>query len=183
MFLAVIILSLLILIYFLVLVARPTEGASVAQDLFDGSMRRAKAHTRLAWPKIPSAPSALPLLGAPQAPGNKPNPKGVKSFGDGPLRPEDISSCRDILGQVHAAASTAGRSTTQQGEEQCYYNCCYWFISRLLVLMHQRNLKCKRVLLILHFLTHRIHVSSRLKTLCIVFSFLALFFQFLHCPF
>ena len=84
---------------------------------FGASGRRARAHTRPAWPKIPSAPLAFPLLGAPQAPGNKPNsPKGVKPWVDGPLRPEEISSCRDTLGQIRAAASTAGRRATQQLE-------------------------------------------------------------------
>ena len=36
----------------------------------------------------------IPLFGAPQAPGNKPTPppKGVKAWGDGPLRPEELSS-------------------------------------------------------------------------------------------
>ena len=38
---------------------------------------------------MPSAPSAFPLLGAP---GNEPNPprKGVKAWGEGPLRPKEI---------------------------------------------------------------------------------------------
>ena len=58
-------------------------STSMAQGRFQGgSNRRAKAHTRPALPKIPSASSAFPLLGVPQAPGNKPNPhKGVKSWG------------------------------------------------------------------------------------------------------
>ena len=51
------------------------------------------AHTHLAMPKIPSAPSVFPLLGAPQAPGNKPtHHKGGKSQGDGPMRPEEMVS-------------------------------------------------------------------------------------------
>ena len=38
-------------------------------------------------------PVGILLFGAPQAPGNKPNPlKGVKDWGDGPLRPEELSS-------------------------------------------------------------------------------------------
>ena len=66
-------------------------------------------------PKIPSAPSAFPLLGAPQAPGNEPNPprKGVKAWGEGPLRPKEISRYRDTLGQIRAADNTAGRSATR----------------------------------------------------------------------
>ena len=56
-------------------VTHPTERASLAQSRFYGrSGRRAEADKRPALPKIPSAPSAFPLLGAPQAPGNKPNP-------------------------------------------------------------------------------------------------------------
>ena len=38
-------------------------------------------------------PVGIPLFGAPQAPGNKPNPpEGGISRGDGPLRPEELSS-------------------------------------------------------------------------------------------
>ena len=36
-------------------------------------------------------PVSIPLFGAPQAPGNTP-PRGVKAWGDGPLRPEELSS-------------------------------------------------------------------------------------------
>ena len=75
-----------------VFVARPTQRASMAQGLFyGGSGRMAVAHTRPAFPKMPTAPSALPLLGAPQAPGDEPNlPEGSKSLGEGPLRPKEI---------------------------------------------------------------------------------------------
>ena len=38
------------------------------------------------------SPVGIPLFGAPQAPGNNLPPKGVKAWGDGPLRPEEISS-------------------------------------------------------------------------------------------
>ena len=58
-----------------VFVDRPTQRASMAQGLFyGGSGRRAVAHTRPAFPKMPMAPSAFSLLGAPQAPGDEPNP-------------------------------------------------------------------------------------------------------------
>ena len=62
----------------------PTERANLAQGRFyGGSGRRAEAHTRPALPKVPSAPLAFSLLGAPQAPGNKPDPlKEVKALGD-----------------------------------------------------------------------------------------------------
>ena len=97
------------------LLLAPPNGQVWHKAFFSGSVCRAGAHTRPAWTKIPSAPSRFPLLGVPQAPGNKPNPpEGSKSLGDGPLRPEEISNCRDILGQIRAAASTAGRSATQQ---------------------------------------------------------------------
>ena len=83
-----------------------------------GSGRRAVAHTRPAFPKMPMAPSAFPLLGAPQAPGNEPNPprKGVKAWGEGPLRLKEISRHRDTLGQIRAADNTAGRSATRHLE-------------------------------------------------------------------
>ena len=54
-----------------VFVDRPTQRASVAQGLFyGGSGRRAVAHTRPAFPQNAYGPSAFPLLGAPQAPGD-----------------------------------------------------------------------------------------------------------------
>ena len=41
-------------------------------------------------------PVSIPLFGAPQAPGNKPNPrKGVEALGDGPLKPEELSSAEE----------------------------------------------------------------------------------------
>ena len=59
-----------------VFVGRPTLRASMAQGLFlGGTGRRAVAHTRPEFPKMPTAPSAFPLLGAPQAPGDKPKPE------------------------------------------------------------------------------------------------------------
>ena len=67
----------------------------MAQGCFQGgSSRRAIAHTRPALPKIPSAPLAFPLLGAPQALGKKPTPphKGVKAWGNTPQRPEEMLS-------------------------------------------------------------------------------------------
>ena len=55
----------------------------MAQGLFfGGSEHRAVAHTRPAFPKMLTAPSAFPLLGAPQAPGDDPLPHEVgKSLG------------------------------------------------------------------------------------------------------
>ena len=53
---------------------------------------------------MPTASSAFSLLGAPQAPGNKPNlPKGVITWEEGPLRQKDISRYRNTLGQIRAA--------------------------------------------------------------------------------
>ena len=54
------------------------------------------------FPKtVPTAPSAFPLLGAPQAPGDEPNPpEGSKSLGEDPLRPKEISKiARSKIGQ------------------------------------------------------------------------------------
>ena len=99
--------------------ARPTLRACMAQSLFwVGTGRRAVAHTARSLPKMPTAPSAFPLLGAPQAPGNEPNPprKGIKAWGEGPLRPKEISRYRDTLGQIRAADNTAGRSATRHLE-------------------------------------------------------------------
>ena len=52
---------------------------------YGGSDRRAGAHTHPAFPKMPTAPSAFPLLGEPQAPGDEPNPcEGGKILGGRP---------------------------------------------------------------------------------------------------
>ena len=73
-----------------VFVDRPTQRASMAQGLFyGGSGRRAVAHTRPAFPKMPTAPSAFPWLGAPQAPGDEPSLlEGSKSLGGRPPEAE-----------------------------------------------------------------------------------------------
>ena len=89
----------------------------MAQDIFGSSEQRAVAHTRPAFPKIPTAPSAFPLLGAHQVPGDEPNPpEGSKSLAGGPLRPKEISRYLDTLGQIRAADNTAGRSATRHLE-------------------------------------------------------------------
>ena len=59
----------------------PPTGQLWHKAFFRWVRHRAGAHTRSAWPKIPSTPSAFPLLGAPQTPQS---PKGCKSLGDGP---------------------------------------------------------------------------------------------------
>ena len=51
-------------------------------------------------------PVGIPPFGAPQAPGNKPNPtEGGISLGDGPLRPEEISSA-----EAHPAEPPRGKT-------------------------------------------------------------------------
>ena len=51
-------------------------------------------------------PVGIPLLGAPQPPINKPNPpEGGISLGDGPLRPEEISSA-----EAHPAEPSRGKA-------------------------------------------------------------------------
>ena len=91
----------------------------MAQGLFlGGTGRRAVAHTRPAFAKMPTAPSAFPWLGAPQAPGDEPHPpEGGKSLGgEGPLRLKEISRYWDTLGQIRAADNTAGRNATRHLE-------------------------------------------------------------------
>ena len=90
-----------------VFVDRPTQRASMAQGLFySGSGRRAVAHTRPAFLKMPTAPSAFPLLGAPHAPGDEPHPpEGGKSLGGRPPGGRrKLSSCQDTLGQIRASS-------------------------------------------------------------------------------
>ena len=99
-----------------VFVVRPTLRASMAQGLFlGGTGRRAVAHTRPEFPKMPTAPSAFPLLGAPQAPGDKPNlPEGSKSLGGRP--PEAVGNTPQAPRHTRPDPrldATAGQSATQ----------------------------------------------------------------------
>ena len=72
-----------------------------------------KCDTRPFFPKMPTVPSAFLLLGAPQAPGDEPNPpKGVKAWGV----MQEIARYWDTLGQIRAADNTAGRSATRHLE-------------------------------------------------------------------
>ena len=103
-----------------VFVDRPTQRASMAQGLFyGGSGRRAVAHTRPAFPKMPMTPSAFPWLGAPQAPGNEPNlPEGSKSLGRRPPGAEgNYPAAKTHSARSVPAASTASRNATQQLEK------------------------------------------------------------------
>ena len=49
------------------------------RPFFGESRRRAVAHTHPAFQKMLTAPSTFPILGAPQASGDEPLPKGVKA--------------------------------------------------------------------------------------------------------
>ena len=110
-----------------VFVDRPTLRASMAQGLFlGGTGRRAVAHTRPEFPKMPTAPSAFPLLGAPQAPGDKPNlPEGSKSLGGRP--PEAVGNPqapRHTPPELRPD-NTAGQSTTQHLERSSLKSICH----------------------------------------------------------
>ena len=50
-------------------------------------------------------PVGIPLFGAPQAPDNKSTPEVGRSLGDGPLRPEEISSA-----EAHPAEPPRGKT-------------------------------------------------------------------------
>ena len=93
----------------------PPNGHVWHKAFFGGCEGRAVAYTRPAFPKMPTAPSAFPWLGAPQEI-NPTLPKEVKAWGEGPLRPKEISSYWDTLGQIRAADNTAGRSATRHLE-------------------------------------------------------------------
>ena len=106
-----------------VFVLRPTNRTSMAQGLFGISGRRTGAHTLLAWTKIHSAPSAFPLLGAPQAPGNKTEEsksvvgRSAETGGNLQLpRHTRPDPCRSKHGWPKCNPTT--------GETQCYYSCC-----------------------------------------------------------
>ena len=111
----VILVLLLILRYYdtAVFVLRPTIGRVWHKAVLGGSGRRARPNTCPAFPKMPTAPSAFHLLGAPQTSGNNP-PR--KPGGKAPLRPKEVSRCRDTLGRIRAAVNTADRGATRQLE-------------------------------------------------------------------
>ena len=90
------------LLRYLSSVLPPNEWGT--RSFLGGSGRRTGAHMHPAFPKMPTAASAFPLLGALQAPDNKPKyPKWVKAWWEGTLRPKENSSCRYTLGHIHAA--------------------------------------------------------------------------------
>ena len=68
---------------------------------------------------MPTAPSAFPLLRAPQAPGDKPNPpEGGRSLGGRPPEAEgNYPAAKTHSARSVPAASTAGRNATQQLEK------------------------------------------------------------------
>ena len=91
----------------------------MAQGFFvGGTGRRAVAHTRPAFPKNAYGPVGIPLvIGRLRCQAMNPTlPKEVKAWGEGLLRPKEISRYRDTLGQIHAADNTAGRSATRHLE-------------------------------------------------------------------
>ena len=53
-------------------------------------------------------------------------PKEVKAWGEGPLRPKEISRYRDTPGQIRAADNTAGRSATRHLERFRSRLICFW---------------------------------------------------------
>ena len=105
------------LVFVLVFIIRPTTGLIWRKTFLRWVRSQGKAHTHPALPKIPLAPLAFPLLGAPQVPGNKPNPtKEDKACGDGLLRPEEITSAEGYPARSVPRSNTPGRSATQQLE-------------------------------------------------------------------
>ena len=98
------------------LLAAPPYGQVWHKAFFlGGTGRRAVAHTRPEFPKMPTAPSAFPLLGAPQAPGDKPNlPEGSKSLGGRP--PEAVGNTPQAPRHTRPDPrldNTAGQSATR----------------------------------------------------------------------
>ena len=112
----------------LYLLLAPPNGQVWHKAFFGGSSHRAGAHTRPAWPKILSVPSAFPLLGAPQAPGNKPNPlKGVKALGTAPWDRRKSPAAEKLSARsVPLPARPAEVRPNNWREVQCYYSfsCC-----------------------------------------------------------
>ena len=58
--------------------------------------------------KNANGPIGIPLIRGTSGTGQYP-PKGVKAWGEGPLKPKEISRYRDTHGQIRAEDNTAGR--------------------------------------------------------------------------
>ena len=93
-------------------------GMYGTRPFLGGTGRRAVAHTRPDFAKNALGPVGIPLVRGASGAGQwtQPPRKGVKAWGEGPLRPKEISRYRDTLGQIHAADNTAGRSATRHLE-------------------------------------------------------------------
>ena len=65
---------------------------------------------------MPTGSVGIPLVrGASDAAAMNPTlPKEVKAWEEGPLRPKEISRCRDTLGRIRTAVNTTDRSVTRQ---------------------------------------------------------------------
>ena len=101
-------------------ICRPPHltGKYGTRPFLGGTGRRAVAHTCPEFPKMPTAPSAFPLLGAPQAPGDKPNlPEVSKSLGERP--PEAVGNTPQEPRHTRPDPrpdNTAGQSATRHLE-------------------------------------------------------------------
>ena len=85
---------------------RPTNARIWHKAVFKVGRVAGPKPTRVRQGQKYLRPRRHSLLGAPQAPGNKPNPpKGVKAWGYGPLRPEEISSA-----EAHPAEPPRGKT-------------------------------------------------------------------------
>ena len=74
--------------YLWYLLTAPPNRQVWHKAFYGGSGRRAVAHTRPTFPKMPTAPSAFSWLEAPTRHAINPTlPKEVKAWGEGPLRP------------------------------------------------------------------------------------------------
>ena len=74
---------------------------------------------------MPTAPSAFPLLGAPQAPGDEPNPtKGSKSLGGRPPEAKGIPQAPRHTRPDPCLDNTAGQSATQHLERPSPKSIC-----------------------------------------------------------
>ena len=104
----------------------------MAQGLFlGGSGRRTGVHTRPAFPKMPTALSASPLLGAPQAQGDEPNRhEGCKSLvGRSPEAEGNLQLPRHTRPDPRRSQHGRPKCYPITGEAQCYYSrrsCCDW---------------------------------------------------------
>ena len=100
---------------------RPTNARIWHKAVFRVGPVAGPKPTRVQQGQNTFEPVGFPLFGAPQAPVNKPNPpKEVKTWGDGTLRTEELSSA-----EAHPSEPPRGKTANRMRSNNCTYKDIY----------------------------------------------------------